>query len=49
MNNIRLGELKTVFDDLEVIFNQMQIDFYLIVALAKEVWYTGSGKLQRTR
>jgi len=48
MNNIRLGELKVVFDDLEVIFNQMQIDFYLIGALAKEVWYTGSGQLQRT-
>jgi len=45
--NIRLGELKTVFDDLEVIFNQMEIDFYLIGALAKEVWYTGSGQLQR--
>ncbi|WGQ09782.1 hypothetical protein QG516_25030 [Pedobacter gandavensis] len=48
MNNIRLGELKTVFDDLEEIFYQMQIDFYLIGALAKEVWYTGSGQLQRT-
>ncbi|WP_316810148.1 hypothetical protein [Pedobacter heparinus] len=48
MNNIRLGELKGVFDDLEAIFEKMDIDFYLIGAMARQVWYAGSGRTQRT-
>ena len=48
MNNLRVGELKGVFDDLEEVFEKMEIDFYLIGALAREVWYAGSGQIQRT-
>lgn len=48
MSNIRLGELKGVFDDLEIVFQKMHIDFYLIGALAREVWYAGSGRIERT-
>lgn len=48
MSNIRLGELKGVFDALEIAFQKMDIDFYLIGALAREVWYSGSGRVERT-
>ncbi len=36
---MRHGELKHIFDILERSFNQLNIDFYLIGALARQVWY----------
>lgn len=36
---MRHGELKPIFDALERAFLQLGIDFYLIGALARQVWY----------
>ena len=36
---MRYGELKHIFDILERTFNQLNIDFYLIGALYRQVWY----------
>jgi|GEM_PF-4865231 len=39
LSSIREGELKDVFDELEEAFENLNIDFYLIGALARDVWY----------
>ena len=39
LNKIRQGELKPVFDALEEAFNILSIDFYLIGAIARDIWY----------
>jgi hypothetical protein len=39
LSNIREGELKEVFDELEEAFEYLKIDFYLIGALARDIWY----------
>lgn len=39
LNNIRQIELKPVFDALEEAFNSVSIDFYLIGAIARDIWY----------
>ena len=36
---MRYGELKHIFDILERSFAELEIDFYLIGALAREIWY----------
>lgn len=36
---MRYGELKNVFDAIENALNQLSIDFYLIGALARQIWY----------
>lgn len=48
LNNIREGVLKQVFDALEEAFLKKQINFYLIGALAKDVWYSMGDKMMRT-
>ncbi|MEO8885540.1 MAG: nucleotidyl transferase AbiEii/AbiGii toxin family protein [Mucilaginibacter sp.] len=47
-SDIREGELKEVFDSLEEAFLARQIDFYLIGALARNVWYERGNKNFRT-
>ncbi len=39
LNKIRQGDLKPVFDALEEAFNKLSIDFYLIGAIARDIWY----------
>jgi hypothetical protein len=39
LNNIREGELKEVFDALEEAFAATGTDYYLIGALARDIWY----------
>lgn len=39
LNKIRQIELKPVFDALEEAFNSVSIDFYLIGAIARDIWY----------
>ena len=39
LNKIRQVELKPVFDALEEAFNILSIDFYLIGAIARDIWY----------
>ena len=39
LNKIRQGELKPVFNALEETFNALSIDFYLIGAIARDIWY----------
>ncbi|MDM1046778.1 nucleotidyl transferase AbiEii/AbiGii toxin family protein [Sphingobacterium hotanense] len=45
---MRHGELKHIFDILERSFNQLNIDFYLIGALARQVWYEKGNMSFRT-
>jgi predicted nucleotidyltransferase len=46
--NLRDRQLKEVFDALEEAFTALDIDYYLIGALARDVWYTKEGKKFRT-
>jgi predicted nucleotidyltransferase len=48
LSSIREGELKEVFDELEEAFEHLNIDFYLIGALARDVWYAKGDKSFRT-
>jgi len=48
LSGIRQGELKEVFDALEQAFTVVGIDFYLIGALARNVWYSKENKVFRT-
>jgi predicted nucleotidyltransferase len=48
LSDIREGELKEVFDALEEAFHAKQIDFYLIGALARNIWYSRGSKGFRT-
>jgi len=48
LSSIREGELKEVFDELEEAFEQLNIDFYLIGALARDIWYARGDKKFRT-
>ncbi|OYD41772.1 hypothetical protein ACF3OC_17685 [Sphingobacterium cellulitidis] len=45
---MRHGELKHIFDVLERSFNQLNIDFYLIGALARQIWYEKGNLSFRT-
>ncbi|MGM9978020.1 MAG: nucleotidyl transferase AbiEii/AbiGii toxin family protein [Clostridium sp.] len=45
---MRHGELKHIFDIVERSFNQLNIDFYLIGALARQVWYEKGNMSFRT-
>lgn len=44
LENIREGELKEIFDILENAFKENDIDFYLIGAIARDIWYTMGGE-----
>lgn len=46
-NSIREGELKEVFDALEETFSVTGTDYYLIGALARDVWYSRGSKTFR--
>lgn len=48
LSDIREGELKEVFDALEEAFHVKEIDFYLIGALARNIWYSRGSKQFRT-
>jgi predicted nucleotidyltransferase len=48
LSSIREGELKEVFDELEEAFEHLNIDFYLIGALARDIWYARGDKKFRT-
>jgi predicted nucleotidyltransferase len=44
LNEIREGELKDVFSAIEQAFKAIGIDFYIIGATARDVWYAKSNK-----
>jgi predicted nucleotidyltransferase len=47
---MRHGQLKNIFDTLERSFAELGIDFYLIGALARQVWYEkGSISFRTTK
>jgi predicted nucleotidyltransferase len=48
LSDIREGELKEVFDALEEAFHVKEVDFYLIGALARNIWYSRGSKQFRT-
>lgn len=48
LSDIREGELKEVFDALEEAFHVKEINFYLIGALARNIWYSRGNKQFRT-
>lgn len=47
LNNIREGELKDLFDALEEAFDATGTDYYIIGALARDVWYSRGNKTFR--
>lgn len=50
LSDIRESELKEVFDALEEAFHSNEIDFYLIGAIARNIWYSrGSKSFRSTR
>jgi predicted nucleotidyltransferase len=44
LNSVREGELKGVFDALEEAFRKLEIDYYLIGAIARDIWYARGKK-----
>ena len=50
LNEIREGELKEVFSAIEQAFKAIGIDFYIIGAIARDVWYAkGNKSFRRTK
>ena len=47
MKQIKLEELKEVLDVLEEVFAGVNVDFYMIGAIAKEYWYSRGNKRMR--
>lgn len=47
LNSIREGELKEVFDALEEAFSVTGTDYYVIGAIARDVWYAKGSKTFR--
>jgi predicted nucleotidyltransferase len=47
LNNLREGELQLAFNALEEAFSALEIDFYLIGALARDTWYAELNKRSR--
>ena len=47
LNNIREGELRDAFNALEDAFTATNTDYYIIGALAKDVWYSRGNKTMR--
>jgi len=47
LNSIREGELKEAFDALEEAFAATSTDYYIIGALARDVWYSRGSKTFR--
>jgi predicted nucleotidyltransferase len=44
LSSIKEGELKDVFDALETAFSVTGTDYYVIGALARDVWYSRGSK-----
>ena len=44
LENIKDGELREVFDVLEDTFKDNEIDFYMIGAIARNIWYAREMK-----
>jgi len=50
LENIKDGELKEIFDILEETFKAHEIDFYMIGAIARNIWYAiGDEKFRTTK
>lgn len=50
MENIKKGELKEIFDALERAFEENRVDFYMIGAIARNIWYAmGEEKFRTTK
>ena len=47
LSDLREGELKSLFDTLEEAFEATGTDYYVIGALAKDVWYSQGDILSR--
>ena len=47
LTNVREGELKQVFDTLEAAFGELNIDYYMIGAIARDIWYAKEKKQSR--
>jgi predicted nucleotidyltransferase len=47
LNSVREGELKDVFDALEEAFASTDTDYYIIGALARDIWYSRGRKTFR--
>jgi predicted nucleotidyltransferase len=47
LSDLREGELKSAFNALEEAFSALDIDFYLIGALARDTWYAELNKRSR--
>ena len=47
LTNFREGELKEIFNALEEAFRATEIDYYLIGAQARDIWYAKGGKISR--
>lgn len=45
--NLQRSELKEVFDAVEDAFSNLGIDYYLIGALARDIWYSKENRLSR--
>lgn len=45
--NLQRNELKEVFDAVENAFSMLGIDYYVIGALARDIWYSKENKLSR--
>ncbi len=49
LSKIKDGDLKEVFDILEKAFKKLDVDFYLIGALARDVWYSRGDNAKNVR
>lgn len=47
MKQISLEQLKEVLDVLQEVFTELNVDFYMIGAIAKEYWYSQGNKRMR--
>ena len=46
-NDAIAGELKEVLETLQNAFDHLQIDFFVIGAVARDIWYAESGRISR--
>ena len=46
-NNAIDTQLKEVLGTLENVFDQLKIDFFVIGAVARDIWYAESGRISR--
>jgi predicted nucleotidyltransferase len=46
-NNAIAGELREVLETLQNTFDNLQIDFFIIGAVARDIWYAESGRTSR--